>query len=255
MHKKLGALLLVLAMMFTLAACGGEATTPPEGEQPAAGETVEPPAEGDDGQEVALSQSKIAKIFEDADKLYIIMQTEQDMGSGAGPEVLDMLLAVDGDKYCIDNKTPSSRYTMIGKDGMNYVLTHSEKTYMATPGGEESGMSIAKAMFFLNDETLANVAESTEELNGETYDVESVDSEGLVTKYYFDGDKLVYFVVMDQVTEVLEYGDEIDESWFDIPEDYQLTDMSELFGDVDAQDLEDIEGLEGAEELDGAEGN
>ena len=70
---------------------------------------------------------------------------------------------------------------------------------------------------------------STREIDGKTYDTEEWIVEGASSIMCFDGDNLAYMIGAfegeEVVMKIIEVSDDVDDSLFEIPDDYTLMEM------------------------------
>lgn len=121
----------------------------------------------------------------------------------------------------------SQKASIINKDETTYVLMDSEKLYVETDRNREEE---EENPFFDKDEMEkikeADYTTGKEEIDGQEYDYEEYDTEdGGKIRYYFEGTDLKYVKETNNEEEVimkiLEATNQVDDSIFEVPVDYQ----------------------------------
>lgn len=121
------------------------------------------------------------------------------------------------------------------RDGNSYLLRDSDKIYYTYQNNE---VDLNKVLEQLNEIKDSELAEGKEEIEGKNYDYEEYsgitnfaikltddnNSEDVKTRFYFDGNDLVYIkTIIGNNQELLsvEISNDVDSSLFEIPEDYR----------------------------------
>lgn len=121
------------------------------------------------------------------------------------------------------------------RDGNSYLLRDSDKIYYTYQNNE---VDLNKVLEQLNEIKDSELAEGKEEIEGKNYDYEEYsgitnfaikltddnNSEDVKTRFYFDGNELVYIkTIIGNNQELLsvEISNDVDSSLFEIPEDYR----------------------------------
>ena len=121
------------------------------------------------------------------------------------------------------------------RDGNSYLLRDSDKIYYTYQNNE---VDLNKVLEQLNEIKDSELAEGKEEIEGKNYDYEEYsgitnfaikltddnNSEDVKTRFYFDGNDLVYIkTIIGNNQELLsvEISNDVDSSLFKIPEDYR----------------------------------
>ena len=121
------------------------------------------------------------------------------------------------------------------RDGNSYLLRDSDKIYYTYQNNE---VDLNKVLEQLNEIKDSELAEGKEEIEGKNYDYEEYsgitnfaikltddnNSEDVKTRFYFDGNELVYIkTIIGNNQELLsvEISNDVDSSLFKIPEDYR----------------------------------
>lgn len=120
------------------------------------------------------------------------------------------------------------------RDGNSYLLRDSDKIYYTYQNNE---VDLNKVLEQLNEIKDSELAEGKEEIEGKNYDYEEYsgitnfaikltddnNSEDVKTRFYFDGNDLVYIkTIIGNNQELLsvEISNDVDSNLFEIPEDY-----------------------------------
>ena len=121
------------------------------------------------------------------------------------------------------------------RDGNSYLLRDSDKIYYTYQNNE---VDLNKVLEQLNEIKDSELAEGKEEIEGKNYDYEEYsgitnfaikltddnNSEDVKTRFYFDGNELVYIkTIIGNNQELLsvEISNDVDSSLFEIPDDYR----------------------------------
>ena len=184
---------------------------------------------GEEGTTIAANSSKIARLYDDLSK-------EQ---SFSFTTTLD-----DNNKetYAKNNNTAytdtiydGEESKFIIRDGNSYLLRDSDKIYYTYQNNE---VNLNKVLEQLNEIKDTELIEGKEEVDGKNYNYEEYtgitnfaikltddnNSEDVKTRFYFDGNDLVYIkTIIGNNQELLsvEISNDVDSSLFEIPEDYR----------------------------------
>lgn len=180
----------------------------------------------------ANKKSKVALLY---DKLTKSESYSFDMKDNENYEII---VSKKGDKTCIDNNGGDEKTSTIVKDGTTYLILHSQKEYY-TYDSDIAEENIITDMF--EEIVDAKCEKGKDKINGKTYKYEEyagfagfmfstgldVDEENVKTRFYFDGDNLVYIkTILAEEEELLEVEISYDvaDELFEIPSDYAETD-------------------------------
>ena len=246
--KKLFALLLAIMMVLSLAACGGgddekdpsnEDKTPSSSQQqntpsPGADEPDDKDAETQDpgtqqgGDPIDLSGylgTKTGKFYSQFADGRMYMEYEMEMEG----QVMTMISATDGDRSYSETKMGGASMgvsVMIGED--MYTIDHASKMVIKM-SLQADAQTIAGAVLEESDVDMGDLKTGTREIDGKTYDTEEWIVEGAASIFCFDGDDLAYMIGAfegeEMVMKIVEASDKVDDSLFEIPEDYTMMEM------------------------------
>ena len=184
---------------------------------------------GEEGTTIASNSSKIAKLYEDLSK----------------EQSFSFTTTLDDNNKETYAKNDNTAYTdtiydgeeskFIIRDGNSYLLRDSDKVYYTYQNNE---VNLNKVLEQLNEIKDTELIEGKEEIEGRNYDYEEYtgitnfaikltddnNSEDVKTRFYFDGNDLVYIkTIIGNNQELLsvEISNDVDSSLFEIPEDYR----------------------------------
>ncbi len=249
--KKLSALLLALALLFSLAACGGdtEVSTPPK-DDPAPGgqqQTVNTPDPGADKPEekpeakpeepappaqeeapVDLSGylgTKTGKFYSQFTDGRMYMEYEMEMEG----QVMTMISATYNDKTYSETKIGGVSAGISIMDGEDmYTIDHTSKMVIKMSIGA-TAQTIAGTVLEESDVDMGDLETGTREIDGKTYDTESWIIDDAASILCFDGDDLAYMIGAfdgeEMLMKIIEVSDKVDESLFEIPDDYTVLEL------------------------------
>ncbi|MBQ7623873.1 MAG: hypothetical protein IJS65_01185 [Clostridia bacterium] len=226
MKKIVTLISLLLALVLCLAACG-EKTAAPVSDNGAKAETNEPaaPAAPDAEEAVPVNESRLAAFYAkyvDDGEYALTLKTEDG----------DVDIAVKGDKQYIKTKL----------EGQDMVILDLPDGYFLVSPDAKAAMKMAKTDEAEEEDVFSTDPTGTfvtgeEEINGKSYYYEEYEEEGEKTRFYFDGDLLKYALTPGDTSSMTEFADirnDVDDSVFEIPSDYEVTDLSALLGDTPA---------------------
>lgn len=241
--KKWIVLCLTISMIFSMTACGGKEEevkekdtveqTVREETAPKEEVTAEPEAPVQDVAEdveevIDLSGylgTKTGKFYNQfaSGKMYMEYETEYD---GQKMTVISM---TSGDKMYTENIMDGTSVSAAVMEGnVMYTISHADKMVIKMKLGADA-QTIAGAIIEESDVDMANFVSGTREIDGKTYETEEWVIEDTVSILCFDGDELAYMissVMGEEITiKIVEISDKIDESLFEIPEDYMMLEM------------------------------
>ena len=211
--KKKRVLLLALSLLliFALVACGG---------------TEGPEAPTDLDEDMPTDDYRALTIMRDVlnigdNSLYMSFTTEFEN------DTMDVDLYIKGDYTRMDTSDPEyGAMSVITNESGDYVLMHDSKTYYKS----KEPVDPDDMEFLLDDEEMPDYTVTTgqEEINGTLYDFErlvSVDEDGVedITTFYFEigTDNWVALRSEDTMMYINEISNDVDDSIFVIPADYQ----------------------------------
>ena len=149
------------------------------------------------------------------------MSMEQLGDEGTG----EITLAIKDGKMYMEATSEGERISIIYKDDVTYMISHSEKAYMEVPASMKEELEDAD---FISDEDLDVIKTSEfktgkETIDGVEYDYEEFNNNG-TERYYFSGEDLKYIKQLDddgeQTIKINKLSSEVDDSLFEIPAGY-----------------------------------
>ena len=241
--KKLLAFLLALVTVLSLSACGGDETPPSvSGKAPdsSAQKEQSTPAPGTDelsdpapgsrqgGEPVDLSGflgTKTGKFYSRFanGRIYVEYETEME------GQVISIVTATNGDKTYSETKMGGTSMGVSIMDAEDmYTIDHTSRMVIKM-SLQANAQTIAGAVLEESDVDMGDFKTGTREIGGKTYDTEELTVEGAAAVYCFDGDDLAYIISAFDGTEmtmkIVEISDKVDDSLFEIPQDYTVMTM------------------------------
>ncbi len=226
--KKWLILLLTLAMIFSFAGCGGGESEAPA-DDPAQQETQTEPEvqEEPEAEEVldGFAGTKTGKFYSQfADKrMYMEYETEVE------GQQITVITATDGDKtYSESNIGGETAGVSIIDGDVMYTVDHNSKTVIKM-ALQVDAQTMAADIMEESDINMDELKTGKRTIDGKEYDTEEWHIEGGASIMCFDGDQLAYIIGEVEGTEVImkivKISNEVDESLFEIPDDYQMMEM------------------------------
>lgn len=239
--KKLFAILLVIMMIFSFAACGGDTgKNPDSSQQQSESSSQEADASGDENGEgsgsdaqqssgesdlsgyLATRTGKFYSQFADG-RMYMEYETE------AEGQLMTVISATDGEKNYSESRIDGVSMGVSIIDGEDmYTIDHTNKMVIKMSLGADM-QTIAGTVLEESDVDMGDYKTGTREVNGKTYDTEEWIIEGASSIMCFDGDDLVYmigsFEGIEMIMKIIEVSDSVDDSLFEIPADYTVMEM------------------------------
>lgn len=173
--------------------------------------------------EELLGETKINKIFDNillSKPVYIKYKIKVDEGFSEMEDAI-VTYAMKDEMIYMDTVTSSNRATILQTSDKVYTIAHDTKTYVEF--SRQNEMQIDNII----DKKITekpNVKKGKETLYGTEYEYEELHSDGEYNRFYFikGTDTLKYWKLSDgQLLEMQEYGNEIDNAWFEIPLNYK----------------------------------
>lgn len=214
MKKSILLTIFLISLMLLITACSSP-------EEPVA------PAETDD---TNLVGHRLSASYVDMMKNNNYMMKYKTFMDFDGREIEALItIAVSGEKHAFITESDEITSTTIMDDDKFYLIDHDSKTVMVMPfimeDNAEDGVDITQ----VDSANLEFVGTGTGTFMGNTRDYEEYAADNITMVYFFDGDKLDGMVMMvedESLTMVIEeMTSMVDESIFEIPEDYQLMDI------------------------------
>lgn len=222
--KKVKNILLIILfglILFTLSGCGKDENTV----DTSAGENSSVQEENDisENEEESFDDTKTKKIFEEIflskiKPIYIKYRLEFNEGSTENEAMVTY--AINGDTTYTDTLTSANRATTLQKGDIVYAIMHDTKTYI-----EFSKEEIMLIDNIIDEKIIKDpiVKKGKETIKGTEYEYEQLHSDGEYNRFYYmkGTDILKYWKLSDgQLLQIEEYGNDPDNSWFEIPSDY-----------------------------------
>ena len=224
MNKTVKILLLTIIMILAvmlLCGCGKKENTETNGEDSNVVENEEKDSAEIEETEV-VAETKTSKIFAEllapSKAMYIKYKTMIDTGHGEEEAVITQ--AAKGKQFYVDTETPTDRLAILQDGTKTYSILHTQKSYIKYEEEVETGIDkVIDNKIFKN----AKVAKGTEKVQGVEYEYEEIFSDGEYNRfYYLKGTNILKYLKLSdgQLLEILEYGNDIDETVFSVPEGY-----------------------------------
>ena len=178
---------------------------------------------------IASNSSKIAKLYDDLSKeqSFSFTTTLDDNNKE--------IYAKNGNTAYTDTIYDGEESKYVIRDGNSYLLRDSDKVYYTYQNNE---VNLNKVLEQLNEIKDTELVEGKEESEGKNYNYEEYigitnfamkltdenNSENVKTRFYFDGNDLVYIkTIVGNSQELLsvEISKNVDSNLFEIPEDYR----------------------------------
>jgi hypothetical protein len=137
------------------------------------------------------------------------------------------------DDMSIEAESDNEHTTTLVKDGAAYYVMHLEKEYYLYDSSQIEADIIRSGLAGIEDEKYVT---GNEKINGKSYYYEEYegiptfiiwsnydDESSIKTRFYFDKGNIIYIkTIIDDIEELLkiEFTDEVDDSVFEIPNDY-----------------------------------
>lgn len=145
------------------------------------------------------------------------------------------IYAKSSDVAFVDTIYEGEESKFVIKDGNSYLLNDENKIYYTYQNNE---IDLNRVIEQLEEVKDTELVEGTENIEGKEYNYEEYsgftsfafklsdegDTENMKTRFYFDGDNLVYIKTITSNTQELlkvEISDDVDENLFEIPSDYR----------------------------------
>lgn len=154
----------------------------------------------------------------------IHLQMKAEMNMGAGNEQVTMDTYFKGSNVYMDIDVSAGKMAFLSKDGSAYIMMPAQKIYMEAPSSVTNDLPNIDDLFE-SAQSYENiqVTNGTEEINGATYDYEELKETSGTVRYYYDqssGD-LKFIKSQDQLIEILAFDNNVDETKFELPQDYK----------------------------------
>ena len=211
-------ILLIILLAFVITGCGKDENTNQSQE--------------DNGK--SKTYNLFTKVFS-GENYIVSLEGETDMGEGI--EKMTATMAIKGDNLYADVDSTSQHASIICKDNKTYIIMHDEKMYMIMDGKDEETF---EEMTLISTEDLKEMENKEyktgkETIDGTEYEYEEYENEEDKTteRYYFLGNDLKYIKSIDgdrkeEIMRVIKISSEVDDNIFNIPEDYQGINTSDL---------------------------
>lgn len=179
-----------------------------------------------------------ANYLRESAKLPVCNTFAYDTETEDGTQHMEMtVIMINSTKVAVKTVTDSEAMDIIMNGNDYYVVMPNEKAalYMTIPDEDLAATadSLESSMAPQFDASKATFELGEGEINGETLSYEKVTTEdGTELYFYYEAGTMdiKYLVSADTVMEMTEFTHDVDESVFDIPSDYEITDLSEAMG-------------------------
>ncbi len=142
---------------------------------------------------------------------------------------ISVISATNGEKTYSESKIDGVSMGVSIMDGEDmYTIDHTSKMVIKMSLGADA-QTIAGMVIEESDVDMGDLKTGTREIDGKTYDTEEWIVEGASSIMCFDGDALAYMIGAfegeEMVMKVIEVSNKVDDSLFEIPEDYTVMEM------------------------------
>ena len=227
--KKWLILLLSVTMLFMFTGCGGgeePAPTATEGEQVQQEEPAAEPEEEKLPEELSgFAGTKTGEFYSQFTdgKMYMEYETEIE------GQQMTLISATNGDKTYSESRMGdvTAGVSIIDGDVM-YTIDHNSKMVVKMPL-QADAQTIATDIMEESDVNMDEMKSGKRTIDGKEYDTEEWHMEDGASIMCFDGDQLAYIIGEADGTEaimkIVKVSKDVDESLFEIPDDYQMMEM------------------------------
>ncbi len=226
--KKILAILLVAMMVFALAACGnnetpqGNENIPDTSQNTPTPEADEPTESSDPVDLSGYLSTKTGKFYSQFDDGRMYMEYEMEMEG----QKMSIISATDGNKTYSETKIGGVSTGVSVMDGeYMYTIDHASKMVVKMALGADA-QTVAASVIEESDVDMGDYKTGTREINGKTYDTEEWIVEGASSIMCFDGNDLAYMIGAfdgtEMIMKIVEISNNVDDSLFEIPEDYTM---------------------------------
>lgn len=176
-----------------------------------------------------VGDTKIARLYDrlSKEKMFSFTTTIDDNNKE--------IYAKTSDAAYIDTTYEGEESKFVIKDGNSYLLNDENKIYYTYQNNE---IDLNRVIEQLEEVKDTELVEGTENIEGKEYNYEEYsgftsfafklsdegNTDNMKTRFYFDGDNLVYIKTITSNTQELlkvEISDDVDENLFEIPSDYR----------------------------------
>ncbi|MGI6677941.1 MAG: hypothetical protein ACOX2Q_02355 [Dehalobacterium sp.] len=141
---------------------------------------------------------------------------------------VDVTMAVSKDRTAVKMESASFSANTIMKEDKSYIVDHDSKRVIVMPFNPDDNLD-SPQLQEIDAGGMEFVGTGTGTFMGSNRDYEEYLTEDTRIRYYFDGDDLVGMeIITDDVTTLMiieDMSDKIDESMFEIPNDYQMMEL------------------------------
>ena len=190
-------------------------------EYPVTGNTDDP-SNGDPIDLSGFLSTKVGKFYSRFADGRMYMEYEMEMEG----QVMTMISATNGSRTYSETKINGVSMGVNIMDGdVMYTIDHASKMVIKM-SPQANAQIVSGAVLEEIDVDMADFKTGTREIDGKTYDTEELIVDGGAAIYCFDGDDLVYIIGAfegeEMVMKIVEVSDSVDDSLFEIPEDYTV---------------------------------
>ena len=144
-------------------------------------------------------------------------------------QIISMISATDGSRTYSETKMDGVSMGISITDGeAMYTIDHTSGMIIKT-ALQADAQTIAGTVLQESDVDMGTLKTGTRDIDGKTYDTEEWILDGAASVFCFDGDELVYMIGvfdgMEMTMKIVEASDSVDDSLFEIPEDYTVMEM------------------------------
>lgn len=231
--KKISLVLLLLSLLLIISACSNEeepAIIAEPAENLVAEESAEEPDE-DTNEDTDIISNRLSETYVDMMKNESYTMKYNTHMAFEGEEIeASVRMAISEGKTAFQTIMEDVNSSTVMQDEKAYFIDHESQTVMVMPFSQNDIVEDGPQVTNIEADTLEYVGSGTGEFLGETMSYEEYTSSGQDRIfYYFDGDDLIGMETVFEdgsVTMIIEeFTDQVDESMFEIPEDYQVMEI------------------------------
>lgn len=231
--KKISLVMLLLSLLLIISACSNEgepATTAEPSDNVVTEESIEE-SEDDTSKNTDVVSDRLSAAYVDMMKSESYTMKYRTYLDFEGEEVeANVSMFISKGRMAFQTIMENVNTITVMQDEKAYFIDHETQTVMIMPFSQNDIVEDGPQVHNIETETMEYVGSGTGEFLGETMNYEEYTSSGQDRiLYYFDGDELIgmemFFENGSVVMIIEEFTDQVDESMFEIPEDYQVMEI------------------------------
>lgn len=161
---------------------------------------------------------------------YMMKQTEKIYEKDKVVDTIDMTVAAKDNVLASIIKSNTEDQRILIADGKAKIIRDNDKKYFEMDQPKDMREVTGEASDFIidgiDDHADMTFSNGEKDFEGQSYYFENFSSKDVDLTYYFKDDELIYVEqiysrISRSVSKVEEVSDEVDQSWFELPEDYR----------------------------------